>query len=74
MERPVGQEAHLGVAAFAGVLAHSVRQRDYLLEGQQRCTTHDAPTRVAACTLSTEGGVKLTCLADRTDKVIGSGC
>ena len=55
MERPVGQAAHLGVAAFAGVLAQSVWQRNYLLEGQQHRSTQDAPTRAAAGTLTPEG-------------------
>ena len=55
MEHPIRQGAHLGVAAFAGVLAQSVWQRDYLLEGQQRRSTQDAPTRAAAGTLTTEG-------------------
>ena len=32
VERPVGQRAHLGVAALAGVLAHSVRKGDNLLK------------------------------------------
>jgi len=55
MERPIRQAAHLWVAAFAGVLAQSVRQRDYLLKSQQRRSTQDAPTRAAAGTLTTEG-------------------
>ena len=52
MERPIRQEAHLRVTAFACVPAQSVGQRDYLLEGQQRRRTHDARTRAAACTLT----------------------
>jgi len=43
------------VTAFACVPAQSVGQRDYLLEGEQRCSTQDAPTRAAAGTLTTEG-------------------
>jgi hypothetical protein len=43
------------VTAFACVPAQSVWQRDYLLEGEQRCSTQDAPTRAAAGTLTTEG-------------------
>jgi hypothetical protein len=33
VEHPVRQAAHLGMATLAGVLAHSVRQGGYLLEG-----------------------------------------
>ena len=32
VEDPVGEVAHLGVAALAGVLAQSVRQAHYLFE------------------------------------------
>jgi len=42
VERPITQAAHLWVTAFAGLPAQSVWQGDYLLERQQRCTTHDA--------------------------------
>src|SRR5215203_6760397 len=70
---PIRQEAHLRVTAFACVPAQSVGQRDYLLEGQQRRRAQDALTRAAACTFTIEGAY-LTRLADRTDKVIRSGC
>ena len=33
-KHPIGLAAHLGVAAFAGVPAQSVRQGDYLLQSQ----------------------------------------
>jgi hypothetical protein len=33
VEHPVRQAAHLGMAALAGVLTHSVGQGGYLLEG-----------------------------------------
>jgi hypothetical protein len=55
VKRPVGQATHLGVTAFAGVLAQSVWQGAYLLEGQQHRGTKNTFTKVAACTISTEG-------------------
>ena len=48
MKRPVGQRAHLGVAAlFAGVFAHSVRKGDYLLERHYNAATEFAPAGLA---------------------------
>ena len=72
MEHPIGQVAHLGVTALAGVLARGVWQRDYLLKGQQHRATQYAPTRAAADTFVAEG-LQLTHLADRAHKEIGSG-
>jgi hypothetical protein len=55
VERPIGQAAHLGVAALAGVLAGGAWQRDDLLEGQQHRGTQYVPTRAAAGTFAAEG-------------------
>jgi len=55
VEHPIGQAAHLGVSALAGVLARSVWQRDYLLQGKQHRSTQYAPTRAAAGTFAAEG-------------------
>jgi len=55
VEHPIGQAAHLGMSALAGVLAQCVRQRDYLLKSQQHRSTQYAPTRAAAGTFATEG-------------------
>ena len=41
MKRPIRQEAHLRVTAFACVTAQSVWQRNYLLKGQQRRYAHE---------------------------------
>jgi hypothetical protein len=72
VEHPIRQAAHLGVSALAGVLARGVWQRDYLLQGQQHRGTQYAATRAAAGTFAAEG-LQLTHLANRADKVIGSG-
>jgi hypothetical protein len=72
VEPAIGQVAHLGVTAFAGVLARGVWQSDYLLQGQQHRGTQYAPTRAAADTFTTEG-LQLTHPANRADKVIRSG-
>jgi len=55
VEHPIGQTAHLGVSALAGVLAQGAWQRDDLLKGQQHRGTQYAPTRAAAGTFATEG-------------------
>jgi hypothetical protein len=48
VKRPVGQRAHLGVAALlAGVFAQSVRKGDYLLERHYGATTEFAPAGLA---------------------------
>jgi len=45
---PVGETAHLWVATLASVLAQSVGEGDYLLEGPQEGIPNDAGARVAA--------------------------
>jgi hypothetical protein len=55
VKRPIGQAAHLGVTALAGVLARGIWQRDYLLQGQELRGTQYAPTRAAAGTFAAEG-------------------
>jgi hypothetical protein len=55
MEHPIWQQTHLGVAAFAGMLAQSVRQGDYLLESQQHRSTQDVATQATAGKATTEG-------------------
>jgi len=72
VEHAIWQVAHLGVAALAGVFARGVWQRDYLLQGQQHRGTQYAATRAATSTFAAEG-LELTHLANRADKVIGSG-
>jgi hypothetical protein len=48
MVHPVGQQAHLGVAAFAGMLAQDLGQGDYPLERQQHLGVEDVSTPSAA--------------------------
>ncbi|MDQ3965334.1 MAG: hypothetical protein M3246_02590 [Actinomycetota bacterium] len=48
MEHPVGQAAHVGVITLASVLAQSVRQGGYLLEGPKDGALERAGARVAA--------------------------
>lgn len=55
MEGPIGQAAHLGVAALASVLARGAWQRDDLLKGKKRRGTQYAPTRAAAGAFAIEG-------------------
>jgi hypothetical protein len=45
---PVWQQAHLGVAAFAGMLAQDLGQGDYPLEKQQHLGVEDVSTPSAA--------------------------
>jgi len=48
VKRPVGQRAHLGVAALlAGVFAHSVRKGGYLLKRPYGAATEGAATGLA---------------------------
>jgi hypothetical protein len=49
VEHTVWEVAHLGVAALAGVLAQSVRQGGYLLQGPHNSALEDVATGVAAC-------------------------
>ena len=72
MKRPIRQMTHLGVAAFACVLAQSVRLSAYLLECQQHRGTQDAIARAAAGTVLT-GWVQISHFAERADEVIVSG-
>ncbi len=72
VEHPVGQVAHLGVAALAGVLAQSVRQGDYLLEGSQGGNVNSANARAAA-DRDTPGETQLTRFAERADYGVGAG-
>ena len=55
MEHPVGQAAHLGVAALAGMLAQSAWQGDYLLESQQHRRAQDVSAPSAVRVLIADG-------------------
>jgi hypothetical protein len=48
MEHLVGEAAHLGVTALAGVASEGIRQGDYLLERSQDTTTRRVATHPAA--------------------------
>ncbi len=72
VEHPVGQAAHLGVAALAGVPAQSIWQGDYLLEGPQGGNVNGADARAAA-DRDAPGETQLTRFAERADYGIGAG-
>jgi hypothetical protein len=72
VEHAIGQAAHLGVAALAGVLAQSLRQGGYLLEGPQGGNVNGADARVAA-DRDTPGETQLTRFAERADYGVGAG-
>jgi hypothetical protein len=72
MENPVGQAAHLGVAAFARVLTQSVGQSGYLLEGPKDCGL-DGTAAKATTGLGTVGRKQFPRLAEGTDHVVRSG-
>jgi hypothetical protein len=71
MEHPVGQAAHLGVAALAGMRAQSAWQGDYLLECQQHRRAQDVSALSAVRVLIADW-VKLPRFAHRADKVVGA--
>lgn len=48
MEHPVGQAAHLGVAALAGMFTEGVRKGDYLRERPQDRAVEGAPAGITA--------------------------
>ena len=59
VEHAVGEAAHLGVAALAGVLAQRGRQGDYLLQGPQDCAL-DGPAAKVAVNLNAVGRAQFT--------------
>ena len=72
VEHPVRQAAHLGMAALAGVLTHSVRQGGYPLEGPQYGTL-DGPAAKVARDLNAVGRARFTRSAEGTDRGVRSG-
>ena len=66
-EHSVGQAAHLGMAALAGVCPKDIRQSGYLLKGPHYPSTQGPATGVAAGRIAT-GGVQFACFAEGTDE------
>ena len=72
VEHSIRQAAHLGVVTLAGVLAQSVGQGDYLLEGPQDGALECVGAKVAA-DKDTAREIQLTLFAERTDYSVGPG-